>query len=165
MENENVEHLSEEAIEDRLKEIKGKIPSFLIEELKRNLNGKGVTDTQIDRIVGRITDMYRMRQERLDSSVEAVKDIAIIKDELSALKRDMVVLKGGVENVLSDLRILVFPDIDIESIITETVAGAAEDTDAKSDDEPMADVVAGAADAAAAVLPLIEEAITEAEAG
>jgi hypothetical protein len=162
MENENVEHLSEEAIEDRLKEIKGKIPSFLIEDLKRNLNGKGVTESQIDRIVGRITDMYRMRQERLDSSVEAVKDIAIIKDELSALKRDMAVIKGGVENVLSDLRILVFPDIDIESIITETVAGVAGDTDAKSDDEPMADVVAGAADAAAAVLPLIEEAITEA---
>jgi len=157
MENENTRHLSEEDIEDRLKEIKGSIPSFLIEDLKRNLNGRRVTDRQIDRVIGRITDMYRMHQERFDRSVEAVKDIAIIKDELSVLKREVLALRCGVENVLSDLRVLVFPDIDIESIITETVAG---DTDAKSDDGPVADVAAGAADDADAVLPLIEEAVS-----
>ncbi len=122
-------YMSKEDIEDRLNEVKGKIPSFLIEDLKRNLSGRRVTDNQVDRIVCKITDMYRMRQEKLDSSIEAVKDIAEIKEELSALKKEIHALKGGVDDILLDLRILAVPDINIESIINEALTEESEESE------------------------------------
>lgn len=78
-------YLTDEDIETKLRELRGKLPSFLIEDLKENLQGKLITEKQLGRIINRSIEAYRARKSAGDRSVFFSKKIEELDSKIEKL--------------------------------------------------------------------------------
>ncbi|NPA47338.1 MAG: flagellar protein [Thermococci archaeon] len=79
--------ITEEEIEERLKELSGKIPNVLIEDLRKKLLAKKdiLTPEQVDRIISKVRETYSGQVERLDKLNRRVDEIGKHIDEIRNL--------------------------------------------------------------------------------
>ncbi len=79
--------ITEEEIEGKLKELSGKIPNVLIEDLRKKLIAKKdiLTPEQVERIVNKVRETYSGQVERLDKLNKRVDEIGRHIDEIRNL--------------------------------------------------------------------------------
>lgn len=86
-------YLSEGQIKDRLDELKGKVPSFVVKEIRDNVSSRNVTRDQLENIIERVITAYLKRKdmgsaegisnliqnltEKLDTMAEEIKSVKL----------------------------------------------------------------------------------------
>ncbi len=76
--------ITEEEIEERLKELNGKVPNVLIDDLRRKLRAKKdiLTPEQVERIISKVRDTYTGQVEKLERLSKRVDEIGKHIDEI-----------------------------------------------------------------------------------
>lgn len=113
------DHISQEEIEERLKKLKGRLPSFLIYNIKRRIKGRKLTEEQFEKIIEKTEDAYLQIKPIVDSETEKEE----IRERIVKLEREMEEIRETVENILSDLQIITMKDFDLISLIDRIIAG------------------------------------------
>ncbi len=89
-ESDDSELLTQKAIEKNLRKLRGKIPSFVIRDLRDNLAGKELTQQKLDKIIAKVVNAYHAS---MGSEKSLAKTIENINRRLEKLIADVDGLK------------------------------------------------------------------------
>ncbi|MBA2861670.1 FlaD/FlaE family flagellar protein [Methanococcus maripaludis] len=81
------EYLTESEMEEYLDNLRSKIPSFIVELLKNNLKNRKLTRPQLDKIVGRVSDLYFGKKPEDKKAAELTNKINDLSQKLDALMK------------------------------------------------------------------------------
>ncbi len=81
--------VTEEEIEDRLQELRGKVPSFVIRDLRENLSGKQLTKGKLEKIINRVVSSYFSSRGSSQNFSKYVADMNKKLDDLAKEIRDL----------------------------------------------------------------------------
>ncbi len=119
------EYMSEEEIREFLSEFRGSLPSFVLRELERALDGRKVTREQFSRIMDRVVATYleRNRAEKKIEEVERrVEEIDRgLRDEIDALWQEIRTVKEELKSLSRDIRLLFGFSEDLEEIVEKVL--------------------------------------------
>ncbi|GBE54649.1 hypothetical protein BMS3Bbin15_00809 [archaeon BMS3Bbin15] len=134
------DYLRDEEIQEFLAEFKGGVPSFILRELENALAGRDITKLQFARIMDKVVTSYggRYNTEKVVSGLSS--KISLIESEFSDVKEltgnlnqlmgevvdiktELSELRGTVENLTRDLRLLFNFNMDLESYVEDVLGG------------------------------------------
>ncbi|MBA2867899.1 FlaD/FlaE family flagellar protein [Methanococcus maripaludis] len=81
------EYLTESEMDEYLDDLRSKIPSFIVELLKNNLKNRKLTRPQLDKIVGRVSDLYFGKKPEDKKAAELTNKINDLSQKLDALMK------------------------------------------------------------------------------
>jgi len=81
--------VTEEEIENRLQELRGKVPSFVIRDLRENLSGKQLTKGKLEKIINRVVSSYFSSRGSSQNFSKYVADMNKKLDDLAKEIRDL----------------------------------------------------------------------------
>lgn len=146
-------YLSREEIEEKIKELRGKMPSYLIYKIRRSIQDMDLTEEQLEEIISRAWHVYldieknkprdiksaiAERVEGLEKEIkEAGRSIESLRVDINSIgelqelsfkkiREEIKELRGVVEDILADLQLLTMRGTDIDAAIQQILEGGDE---------------------------------------